>query len=196
MKKTILTLSLILAVISISAFVFTQFAFSAEMGDLIKKAGSDSLYYLGADGKRHTFPSDREFFSWYDDFSEVKIIDEEELINYPLGKNVPLKPGTKLVQAVTQDSPWQIADPKVYAVGANMGLQHITSPEIAVELFGAEWESYIVPVVETIFVGYYVNIELTDASNYDRDQLLENVNTINTALNLDPVSCAGPEPCQ
>ncbi|HTM69246.1 MAG TPA: hypothetical protein VL426_08235, partial [Candidatus Binatia bacterium] len=55
----------------------TSSAFASSPGDLIKiacPAGSSAshpcraVYYFGADAKRHAFPNDRAYFTWYADF--------------------------------------------------------------------------------------------------------------------------------
>ncbi|RJR30878.1 hypothetical protein C4569_03780, partial [Candidatus Parcubacteria bacterium] len=168
--KKAFTVSVVMTTIiwSIGLFAMPLSVLAVGSGDLIKKASSSSLYYLGADGKRYVFPSSREYNTWYDDFSGVTVVSDAELDSYPLGGNVTVRPGVKLVQAVTNDTPWQVADSKVYAVAENGTLRHISSAAVAVSLYGSSWESSIIPVVETVFVGYTTGSAVSAAADYDK----------------------------
>ncbi len=119
---------------------------AASAGDLIKMDGLSSVYYLGGDGKRYVFPNEQTYFSWYQDFSSVKTIPQSELESYPLGANVTIRPGTKLVKITT--------DPKVYAVEPGGALKHITSETDASNLWGSMWNKRVVDVPDAFFVNY------------------------------------------
>ncbi|MFA6529281.1 MAG: hypothetical protein WCT09_00180 [Patescibacteria group bacterium] len=133
--------------------VFTSGALSinsakaaASTGDLIKMAGNASVYYLGADGKRYVFPNSTTYFSWYSDFSGVVTIPAAELQSYPLGGNVTMRPGTKLVKITT--------DPKVYAVEPNGVLRGIQTEAQAAALYGTDWNKRVVDVPDAFFTNY------------------------------------------
>ena len=74
-------------------------------GTLIKGSAA-TVYYYAADGKRHSFPNQATFDSWYAS-SRQKIVpvSDRELSTIPLGKNIVFKPGVKLIKITT--------DPKV-----------------------------------------------------------------------------------
>src|SRR3989338_9496783 len=110
--KKIFSISVIfVTVLSMSVVTAPEAQATASAGDLIKMAGLSSVYYLAADGKRYVFPNESTYFSWYSDFSGVITIPQSELESYPLGANVTVRPGTKLVKITT--------NPKVYAVTSN-----------------------------------------------------------------------------
>lgn len=119
---------------------------AASTGDLIKMAGNTSVYYLGADGKRYVFPNSTTYFSWYTDFSGVVTIPAAELQSYPLGGNVTMRPGTKLVKITT--------DPKVYVVEPNGVLRGIQTEAQAASLFGTSWNKRVVDVPDAFFTNY------------------------------------------
>ncbi len=119
---------------------------AASTGDLIKMAGNASVYYLGADGKRYVFPNSTTYFSWYPDFSGVVTIPAAELQSYPLGGNVTMRPGTKLVKITT--------DPKVYAVEPNGVLRGIQTEAQATALYGTNWNKRVVDVPDAFFTNY------------------------------------------
>ncbi|MFA5644603.1 MAG: hypothetical protein WC928_03715 [Patescibacteria group bacterium] len=135
----------------LTAPVMTNAAASA--GDLIKKDGLSAVYYLGEDGKRYVFPNEATYKSWYSDFSGVVTISADELASYPLGGNVVVRPGTKLVKITT--------DPKVYAVEANGTLRWVQTEADAIALFGANWAQRVIDVADSFFTNYTIGTALT-----------------------------------
>lgn len=129
---------------------------SASAGDLIKMAGLSSVYYLGSDGKRYVFPNTDTYMSWYSDFSGVVTIPASELQSYPLGGNVTMRPGTKLVKITT--------DPSVYAVEPNGVLRKIQSEAQAAALFGSNWNKRVVDVADAFFTNYTIGSVLANGA--------------------------------
>lgn len=128
---------------------------AASAGDLIKKDGLSAVYYLGEDGKRYVFPNESTFKSWYSDFSSVVTVSADELASYPLGANVVVRPGTKLVKITT--------DPKVYAVEPNGSLRWVQTEADAIALYGANWAQRVIDVADSFFTNYTIGQPL--ASN-------------------------------
>ena len=73
----------------------------ATAGDLIKTSANPAVYYLSSDGKRYTFNHEREYMTWYDDFSGVVSITNDEMFTYELGGTVVVRPGSRLMQYVS-----------------------------------------------------------------------------------------------
>lgn len=126
-------------------------AYSA--GDLIKTRYSPTVYYFGYDGKRHAFPNEPIYFSWYSNFDGVKIITPQELAEIPLGPSVVVRPGTNLVKIQT--------DPKVYAVEPYGVLRHVTSEALAQNLFGENWASKVIDLDVAFFPDYKIGDPIT-----------------------------------
>ena len=138
---------MVLSIIAMSGLTIAPSAkAAASTGDLIKMSGNTSVYYLGADGKRYVFPNSTTYFSWYTDFSGVVTIPAAELQSYPLGGNVTMRPGTKLVKITT--------DPKVYVVEPNGVLRGIQTEAQAASLFGTSWNKRVVDVPDAFFTNY------------------------------------------
>lgn len=129
------------------AFPISANAATLNAGDLIKASGP-SLYFYANDGKRYVFPNEKTYFSWYNDFSSVKTITDSELAAISLGKNVTIRPGTKLVKITT--------DPKTYAVTKCGTLHWIESEAIAKALYGDVWATRVVDVPDSFFENYTV----------------------------------------
>ena len=138
-KKIFAAGVIFVTVLSMSVVVAPQAGAVASAGDLIKMAGLSSVYYLAADGKRYVFPNESTYFSWYGDFSGVVTIPQAELESYPLGKNVTVRPGTKLVKITT--------NPKVYAVTTGGTLVAVPDEATAATLYGANWNKRIITIL-------------------------------------------------
>lgn len=129
---------------------FGSFAHAAtpQAGDLIKMDGLSTVYFLGKDSKRYVFPHESVFFSWHRDFSGVVTVSASELQSYPLGANITMRPGTKLVKITT--------DPSVYAVEPNGVLRKIQSESDAIAIYGTNWAKRVVDVADSFFTNYTI----------------------------------------
>ncbi|MCX6794841.1 MAG: hypothetical protein NTY31_02565 [Candidatus Falkowbacteria bacterium] len=157
---------MVLSIIAMSGLVAPSATnAAASTGDLIKMAGNTSVYYLAADGKRYVFPHFSVYFSWYSDFSGVVTIPASELQSYPLGGNVTMRPGTKLVKITT--------DPKVYAVEPNGVLRAIQSEAQASALYGTNWNKKILDVSDAFFTNYTLGSVLP-SGQYSIGDLVKN----------------------
>ncbi|OGL95550.1 hypothetical protein A2348_04170 [Candidatus Uhrbacteria bacterium RIFOXYB12_FULL_58_10] len=115
-----------------------------------------AVYVIGADGKRHAFPSELVYRSWFENYDDVAFIDPENLADYELGSNVTVRPGTWLIKIAT--------DPKVYAVEPGGVLRWVTTEEIAQSLFGNEWNKRVIDVPD----AYWGNYTLGDAITVEK----------------------------
>lgn len=113
---------------------------------------SSTVYVIGNDGKRHAFPNDAVFHSWFRDFSTVTEIDTALMASYALGKNITIRPGTYLVKITT--------DPKVYAVETGGILRWVPSEATAVAVFGSKWKERVVDVPDVFFGNYKIGASL------------------------------------
>ncbi len=124
------------------------------VGDLVKipddhdaKTLSDTaVYYFANDGKRYVFPNEKVYFTWYGDFSQVKVIPQDQMSLLPIGGNVTYRPGTKLVKFQT--------DPKTYLVAKGGVLQWVQSETVARDLFGENWNQHVDDISEAFYVNY------------------------------------------
>lgn len=137
---------------------------TVNRGDLIKLPNDNdptttfdsAVYTIGADGKRHAFPNEIVFFSWYENFTSVKTVTTGIMVSYALGANVTIRPGTHLVKITT--------DPKTYAVEPGGVLRWITTEQIAKDLYGTDWAKRVVDVADIFFNNYTMGEDVT-ASN-------------------------------
>jgi len=164
LKKMIVLSVMMMTVFSMSVVVAPK-ASAASAGDLIKMDGLSSVYYLGADGKRYVFPNESTYFSWYSDFSSVVTIAQSELESYPLGKNITVRPGTKLVKITT--------NPNVYAVTPGGKLLLIPSEDVAKALYGEAWASRVVDIADAFFTNYEIVSGEASATAYPAGSLVK-----------------------
>lgn len=130
-----------------------------KAGDLLKSEDNPAVYFYGTDGKRHAFPNEKIYKSWYADFSSVKTVSANELSGIPLGKNVTYRPGVKMIKLQTV--------PKVYAVAANGVLRWIKGEEAARALYGADWNKKIDDISDAFFTDYSEGGEINSSSDYN-----------------------------
>ncbi len=126
--------------------------------DLIKTADVDTVYYYGVDGKRHAFPSQSVYATWYgDDFSGVRTVSQDVMSAITLGANMTVRPGTKLIKLTTVEA--------TYAIGTGSKLHWIKTEELATALYGDDWADRVIDVSDAMFVNYDLG-EVIDTVRY------------------------------
>lgn len=138
--------------VGIGTFAFTSPVHAIGKGRLLKASGP-AVYYEAVDGKRYVFPNEKTYFSWFRDFSGVVTISDGALAAIPIGGNVTIRQGTKLVKITT--------DPKVYAVTLGGQLHWIESEPIATQLYGSSWADRVVDVPDSFFVNYTIGSSIS-----------------------------------
>ncbi len=131
-------------------------------GDLIRGESYSAVYYYGADGFRYTFPNEKTYFTWYDNFDDVKMITDTELFAIQMDVvegNVTYKPGVMMLKINT--------DPKTYAVSEGSVLRWVTSEAIAISLYGSDWNTKIHDVPDAYFSNYTIGDPIENASDFD-----------------------------
>lgn len=132
----------ILWTLGLTAFAPAQ-ASAASFGDLIKGETLGTVYYYGSDGMRYSFPNEKTFFSWYENFDNVVTMSDDDLADIALGGNIVYRSGSRWVK-ITSDN-------KTYAVSADGSLHWIESEEVAVGLAGDNWNTFIDDVPDVLF---------------------------------------------
>jgi len=117
--------------------------------ELVRSNDFGTVYYLDSRGFRHPFPNQTTYESWYGkDFSKVVTVGNDFLANYPLAKNITIRPGTYLVKVRTA--------PQVYAIEQGGVLREIQSEGIAEAIYGENWAARVVDVPDVFFGDYSV----------------------------------------
>lgn len=118
-----------------------------------------AVYFFGSDGKRHAFPHEKVYFTWYADFSGVRTVSDAFLASLPLGSNVTYRPGVRMVKFTT--------DPKVYAVALGGELRWVQTEALAVELYGQNWNQMIDDVSDAFFANYRFGPNIATEEDFD-----------------------------
>ncbi|MEN9558765.1 MAG: hypothetical protein RL141_1134 [Candidatus Parcubacteria bacterium] len=161
-------------------------------GDLIKGKSNSSVYYYASNGKRYVFPNEKTYFTWYPDFSGVKVLSDAQLGVIGIGGNVTYRPGVKMVKITT--------DPKVYAVDRGGILRHVASEQLAQTMHGLNWNEVIEDVPDAYFTNYRIGTQIQVASDFvpadvrtlttriAQDKLLDELKATISIGNVDTVS--------
>ncbi len=129
---------------------------STDIGDLVKSESLSTVYVLGGDGKRHPFPNELTFFSWYTTFESVKVVSDSDLSSISLGGPVRVRPGTWMIMIQS--------DPKVYAVEPGGVIRWVETEEVATALWGDTWNQKIIDVEPTFFNKYTIGESISDST--------------------------------
>ena len=116
-------------------------------------------YYASTDGKRHAFPNEKIYFTWYSDFDDIVIVSDDVMASISLGKNVTYHPGTKMVKFQTVNT--------VYVVKQGGVLRAISSEEVATDLYGSTWNKQIDDISDAFFGNYSFGSDVNSATDYN-----------------------------
>ena len=139
-----------------------------SIGDLVKVDSLPAVYMIGGDGKRHPFPNERIFYSWYDGFESLKTISVSKMAGLSLGESVRVRPGTWLVKITS--------DPKVYAVEPGGVIRWIKNELVASELYGDRWNQRIVDVASSLFEGYSLGTPIESGEEHPKGSVIRDDN--------------------
>lgn len=105
-----------------------------------------AVYYYGKDCKRHAFPNENTYFTWYQDFSSVKEVAPSLMASMSLGANIRYKPGSTLVKLMSV--------PDVYAVTGYGELEWVSTENEAIRLFGVQWAKRVFDLSDAFAMDY------------------------------------------
>lgn len=168
--KTLVSLVLTAALLSPSLPVHAAEQSAFNPGDLIKSSSNSAVYYFAQNGKRYVFPNEKTYFTWYSNFSGVKIVSARVLAAVPIGGNVTYRPGRKMLKITT--------DPKVYVVDQGGFLRHVTTASIAESLYSISWKNQIDDLPDQLFTNYRVGTPITGTSDFTPANVLTQTPTI------------------
>ncbi|OGH82712.1 MAG: hypothetical protein A3G08_01500 [Candidatus Magasanikbacteria bacterium RIFCSPLOWO2_12_FULL_47_9b] len=137
-----------------------------EAFDLFQVDGSKAVYLLNADMERMYFPHQTVYETWYGtDFSQVVEIPKADsagnacIDQYPSGKGVNYRPGSRLVKT--------IESPSVYAIGPDNAKHKLSSADVAKKLYGAKWEDKIVDLAPVFDANFSVGAAVAEATPHN-----------------------------
>lgn len=147
------TIAWSMGVATFAAPLVAKAAVSMPAGSLVKGSLA-AVYYVGTDGKRHTFPDSKVYFSWYSDFGTVTTLSDSDISSIPLsGINIVHRPGAYLIKIQSV--------PSVYAGEPGGVIRAISSEAVAAALWGSDWGTRIRDIDDTVFGNYTLGADIT-----------------------------------
>lgn len=152
----------------------------AVFGSLIKLSCSAAtetndpcraVYFYTQDGKRHAFPNEKIYFSWFKDYADVKEVSQTFMSSLSLGKNVTYHPGLKLVKFQSV--------PIVYAVEAKGVLRAISTEEIAAALYRTDWNKKVDDISDAFFSNYTFGAKIESVADFSVTTVINSVSGLN-----------------
>lgn len=129
-------------------------------GDLIK-ASQSTVYYVDSYGFRHPFIDSQSYNSWYfNTFHTLKIVSDEYLSEFPVGKPVPYRPGSIIKTPSVNE---------VYFVDVKSQLRHIVSEQVAYDLYGPDWAEQVQDIQESLLFSYTIGDPVRAADDVNRE---------------------------
>ncbi|MCK9361296.1 phosphodiester glycosidase family protein [Patescibacteria group bacterium] len=133
-----------------------------------------AVYFYGHDNRRHAFPNEKVFFTWYADFSTVQTVSASFLTSITLGGNVTYRPGIKMVKFQTLNN--------VYAVALGGALRWIKTENAAASLYGIDWNKKVDDIPDTFFTDYRFGSDIVITDDYDKNAEITAAPTIDQNL--------------
>ena len=136
-----------------------------EIGDYIRSSYFSTVYYLDTDSStgdmvRRPFMDAQTFFTYQDNFDNVKTVTDATLTTITLGHPMLPNPGVVLIKIQS--------DPKVYAIDSDgITIRWIASEEVANTLYGDNWNQYIIDVEATFFPRFTQGDDVDEADDLD-----------------------------
>ncbi len=124
-----------------------------------KTTEDTAVYYYGNDCKRHAFPNEHVYMTWYSNFNSVVSISPSEMASMPLGNNATYHPGVRMVKFTTV--------PKVYAVSKGGVLRWVPTEAIATQLYGTAWNKYIDDIADAFYGNYKFGNDIASSSDFN-----------------------------
>ncbi|MEK9155417.1 MAG: hypothetical protein AAB839_02095 [Patescibacteria group bacterium] len=130
----------------------------------------NAIYYYGEDGRRHLFPSESVYKTWFNSYSTVQTISKSYLSSMPVGENVTYHPGTVLVKFSNSST--------VYAVDEGGVLRPFATEAAAKAVYGSHWTNYIVLVPQSLYGDYTIGRKIYTSSDYSKTKAYNSVDSI------------------
>ncbi len=119
-------------------------------GDLFKVPNHSAVYLLNDNKRRMYFPHESVYFTWYRDFSNIKVIANICIDDYPSPGERPLgvnyRGGSYLIKTVLS--------PSVYAIEPGGRIRKIVDESVAAALYGSNWKSEVRDLPDVFWANY------------------------------------------
>ncbi|MCR4256092.1 MAG: Ig-like domain-containing protein, partial [Candidatus Uhrbacteria bacterium] len=142
----------------------------------VETLNDTAVYYYASNGKRYVFPNEKTYFTWYGDFSAVRIIPIDQMALVPIGGNVTYRPASRLVKFQT--------DPKVYLPTKGGVLRWAKTEDIVRTWFGSQWNTFVDDISEGFYVNYIFGTPIEGPYDVSLQVIADTARTVNENLGL------------
>lgn len=136
-------------------------------GDFLSLEGSDEVYMVGEDMTRRPFYNHETLATYIDSSDEVVEVSLNTFGKFDVGDAVLPKAGVVLVKTPSVNKVYWAEEVE----GENPVLHWIVNEDIAEEMFGEEWNSYVLDVDSTLFSRYGMGDDIAEAFDVDPSSL-------------------------
>ncbi len=151
------------------------------------KGSSDTVYYIGQDNMRYVFPNQKVYMSWYENFDDVRTIADADINATSIAGVVRYRPGVRMIKVPD--------DPKVYTVSSQGLVRHVLDEDVATDLYGTAWNTFIDDMQASLFVSNYnFGAVISGASQYDPAAQTAAATTISADFGLIDTTTESSEP--
>lgn len=130
---------------------------------LIKGSGPTVYWYSFANRMRYAFPNEGTFVSWFerDNLRLTETFSDSDLNSIPEYKRVTYRPGARLLKAA--------GDARVYAVARYNLLRWVANENVARELYGQRWWTFVDTLPNELWQDYALGKPIVSAADYNRE---------------------------
>ncbi len=146
-----------LAVATPAVLVGNSYGAEHVSGRLVTVGLGQAVYLATEDGERYVFPSEGQFYSWFENFDSLQVLSADELSAMPLAGTV-LYPTRTLVKTPSS--------PKVYAVGADGQLHWVTDGLVLSALYGDDWHREVRDIPASFITAYLMGGSVENTNGY------------------------------
>ena len=132
-------------------------------GQFIRSYSFSTVYYVDEHFVRHPFWDTNSFFTYADSFGDVVWVTDATLPTMTMGDPILPKVGVVLVKIQS--------DTNVYAIDTGNVLRLVSSEDMAIRLYTADWADYVIDLEPTVFGRFAFGSEMTSSSAVDRSIL-------------------------
>lgn len=137
------------------------------VGDYIMVEGGSTIYYVDEDMMRRPFYDEATYFTYEDSFDGIVEVSAETLAELTIGAPMLPKAGVVLVKIQSVAAVYMVEESE----DGSYGLRWITSEDVAEEMFGSSWNSYVIDVDATLFTRYEMGDDVSVAEEVDTDMM-------------------------
>lgn len=134
-------------------------------GDYVKAEDGSTIYYVDSSMKLRPFFDEQTYFTYEDTFNPVITLSSGDLADFSLGAPMLPKAGAVLVKIQSVAKVYMVEETS----DGSYSLRWITSEDVATDMFGSSWSSYVVDVDATLFTRYEEGDDVDSAEDVDVD---------------------------